>query len=476
MSDKPYPELPIIMVDDEEQILISYESALEIGGITNVVCCQDSREAMDLIDRHNAELVMLDLTMPHITGDVLLQKIHDKYPEIPVVIVTGNDVVDMAVDCMRKGAYEYLCKPVSRDRFLTTVRNALNFRELQRENSSLRTRILSEGLKNPESFEGIVTQNETMHAAFRYIEAIAKSSQPVLITGETGVGKELIARAIHQSSEREGELVAVNVAGLDDNVFADTLFGHKKGAFTGADAARPGMIERAAGGTLFLDEIGDMSAPSQVKLLRLLQEKEYLPLGSDVPMQTDARIVVATNQDLNTLKESGTFRNDLYYRLITHHVHIPPLRERQDDIPLLLDLYLEQAAQSMGKKKPTPPKELVPLLQSYNFPGNVRELIAIITDAVSKHESKVLSLDAFKMHIHGNLTHKPAPVINEQETDGSEPDAVFGDKLPLLKDVKKLLIREALRRTGGNKTQAAELLGTSRQALNWHIKQEDNEN
>ena len=209
----------------------------------------------------------------------------------------------------------------------------------------------------------------------------------------------MIAKAVHLLSNRKGEFVPVNVAGLDENVFTDTLFGHKKGAFTGADRARIGLVEQASGGTLFLDEIGDLSADLQVKLLRLLQEGEYFPLGSDVTKRSDARVVVATNQELQTLQESGKFRKDLYYRLCAHHVHIPPLRERREDLPLLAEHFLEKSSEALGKKKPTPPKELFILLSSYHFPGNIRELKSMIWDAVSYHKIGKLSLDAFKTHI-----------------------------------------------------------------------------
>ena len=236
------------------------------------------------------------------------------------------------------------------------------------------------------AFAEIVTQNPTMHALFRYVEAIARSPQPVLITGETGTGKELMARAVHRLAAPRGDFVAVNVAGLDDQVFSDTLFGHTRGAFTGADRPREGLITRAEDGTLFLDEIGDLAAVSQVKLLRLLQEGTYYPLGADRPRQSRARVVVATNRDVVQDVQAGTFRKDLYYRLRAHHVQLPPLRARRDDLALLVTHCLAKAATALHKPVPTPPLALYQLLHTYTFPGNVRELEAMVFDAVARHQ------------------------------------------------------------------------------------------
>ena len=310
-----------------------------------------------------------------------------------------------------------------------------------------------------------------MRSVFQYVEAISISPQPVLITGETGVGKEMIAKAVHNLSNRKGEFVPVNVAGLDENVFTDTLFGHKKGAFTGADSARIGLVEQASGGTLFLDEIGDLSSDLQVKLLRLLQEGEYFPLGSDVTKRSDARVVVATNQELQMLQESGKFRKDLYYRLCAHNVHIPPLRERREDLPLLVEHFLEKSSVALGKKKPTPPNELLILLSSYHFPGNIRELEAMIWDAVSYHKLGKLSLDAFKTHITNTQPSIEAdfklPLQNENGIIS------FSEQLPTLKQAEHLLISEALKRSDGNQAIAALNLGITRQALNRRLKRSE---
>jgi DNA-binding NtrC family response regulator len=265
----------------------------------------------------------------------------------------------------------------------------------------------------------------------------------------------------------KGKLVTVNVAGLDDTVFADTLFGHVRGAYTGADQARRGMVEEAAGGTLFLDEIGDLSIPSQVKLLRLLQEGEYFPLGSDVPKRLKARVVVATHHDLAAKESAGAFRRDLYYRLRTHPVQVPPLRERKGDLPLLLDHFLAQAAAELGKKKPTAPRELPQLLAVYNFPGNVRELKALAYDAVSQHRDRLLSMESFAKVL---LRSKEAGGASAAVASHGTPFASF-EELPTFSDAAALLVQEAMERAKGNQTLAARLLGISQPALNKRLKQ-----
>lgn len=278
------------------------------------------------------------------------------------------------------------------------------------------------------------------------------------------MGKELVARAVHSLSGNCGALVAVNVAGLDDTVFADTLFGHVRGAYTGAEQARRGMIEEASDGTLFLDEIGDLSIASQVKLLRLLQEGEYFPLGSDKPKRLKARVIVATHQDLRSKEEAGQFRRDLYYRLRTHQVMLPPLRERAGDLPLLIDYFLAEAAASLGKKKPTPPKELAQLLATYNFPGNVRELRAMVYDAVSVHRDRILSLDTFKKAIGEHRGKEAAPPVLDRNLFAGV------ERLPTFSEAADLLVVEAMSRAGGNQTIASRLLCISQPALSKRLK------
>ena len=306
----------------------------------------------------------------------------------------------------------------------------------------------------------IITRDEHVKALLLSVEGMSRTSSPILITGETGVGKDLFARAIHGLSGRRGDFIPVNVAGIDDALFADLLFGHRRGAFTGADQPLKGLLERAAGGTLFLDEIGDLSALSQTKLLRLLESGEYFPVGADMAYLSDARIVVATNRDIELMVERDMFRKDLYYRLHVHHITVPPLRERRGDIPLLLEHFLLEAARELGKKPPTVPPGLVPILEAHSFPGNVRELRAAVINAMSGHSGGVLSLEPFRSLLSDGKT-----------AAGDPPYAIaFGARLPTIKQATDALVSEALRRSGNNQSTAARLLGISQQALSSRLR------
>ena len=470
MARMKYPSLPILLVDDEPSWLHSMTVNLKLNaGINNLIKCNDSREVLDILEREEISLVLLDLNMPHLSGLDLLSSIVEHHPSIPVIILSGMNQLETAVRCMRLGAFDYFVKTTEQERMVAGIRRALHHAELQRENRHLKERFLAADAANHEAFSAIVTRNKKMHAIFRYIEAISASSEPVLITGESGVGKELVARAVHLLSYPNGPWVALNVAGLDDSVFADTLFGHSRGAFTGAESQRSGAIEKAASGTLFLDEVGDLSHASQIKLLRLLQEGEYFPLGSDVPKRLQARIVFATNRDLVIMQSEGSFRKDLYYRLHSHHIEIPPLRERLEDIPVLLDHFLEEAARSLGKKKPTPPEELSTLLSIYHFPGNIREFRAMIYDAVSLHQAKKLSMDSFKKAI--GFADAKDSIIAGRDTDvGGSAQLIFPKRFPTLKQITECSVAEAMKRSKGNQNIAARLLGISPQALSKRLK------
>jgi len=468
MIESINPSHPVMMVDDEEQALNSFEMALRSASMNNFIRCQDSREVMQLLSNKEVEVIMLDLSMPHVSGEELLPIINSDFPEIPVIIITGTNDVETAVKCMKHGAFDYMVKPVEKNRLIGGIKRAIELRELQRENRLLKEHVLSDKLEHPEAFAEIITGSACMRSIFQYVEAIAPSPRPVLITGETGVGKELVAKAVHALSNRKGAFKPVNVAGLDDNVFSDTLFGHGKGAFTDAKEPRSGLVEGASGGTLFLDEIGDLNTTSQIKLLRLLQDGEFFPLGSDVAKRSDARIMVATNQDLDALQLAGKFRKDLYYRFCDHHIHIPPLRNRREDLPVLAEHFLAKASRTLDKKKPTPPEELITLLSTHHFPGNVRELESMVYDSVTRHKSGKLSLEVFKTHIT-----KKCPGISTDTKDmqqGEHSLITFPDQLPTLKQIEQLLIDEAMQRSNGNQSIAALSLGISRQALNKRLK------
>ena len=456
---------PILVVDDEEEILFTTSVTLRSAGFSRVLTEGDSRRVMETLARQEVALILLDLYMPHLPGYDLLREIAANHPEIPVIVVTAANEAEMAVECMKGGAFDYFVKPVEPPRLLATVRRALEMHSLRSQVNSLSSRLLTGELRNPEAFAPIITRSPKMRAIFQYLEAVAGSDQPLLITGETGVGKELVARTAHDVSGRSGPFVAVNIAGLDDMVFSDTLFGHRRGAFTGADQQREGLIARAAGGTLFLDEIGDLPPSSQVKLLRLLQEQEYYPLGSDTPSRSAARVIVATNRNLNAMMTEGSFRKDLYYRLNAHRVQIPPLRERREDIPLLAEHFFREAAASLSRPKPTVPPELAGYLGTYGFPGNIRELRAMVFDAMARHDRGVLSLAGFREAIGSQCrptAASPLPFLQGLRAGNSPP----AGPIPTLKEAEEALIAHALRIANGNQGIAAAHLGITRQALN----------
>ncbi len=343
-------------------------------------------------------------------------------------------------------------------------------KELEDEIHSLKKHFFAPELEHKAAFTPIITRSKKMITVFHYIEAVARSQRPVLITGETGVGKELIVKVLHQISGLNGELVSVNIAGLDDMMFSDTLFGHKKGAYTGAETERNGLIHKASEGTLHLDEIGDLNEQSQVKLLRLLEEKTYYPLGSDTPLKSRTRIIASSNKDIAKQVAESKLRQDLYYRLCTHHIHIPSLRARIEDIPLLLDYFIEEASKSMDKRKPQLSRELIMLLSNYQFPGNIRELQAMVHDAIAQHDKGDSFLDHFKRYIK----QKGAAFQSDQKiTERNEALFDFFGHFPTLKDAENYLISDALKRSEGNQGIAASLLGISRQALNRRLKRKD---
>lgn len=463
MADKQkYPEHPILLVDDEEYIIKTISRILRSAGFNNIESCTDGRDVLPLLRKRAVEMILLDLTMPQINGLTLLGKLHELFPEVPVIIITGTDEIDTAITCMKSGAVDYFVKPVEENRLAGSIKKSLSSRKLKRDYAELKKQFLQGEIQHPDIFSSIITRSREMHNIFIYLETIAKSNEPVLISGETGTGKELIAEAVHRASGRSGAFVRLNIAGLDDTMFSDTIFGHKKGAYTGAAESRSGLIEKAADGTLFLDEIGDTALASQVKLLRLLENREYYPLGSDIPKRSSARIIFATNRDVGTLVEEKLMRKDFFYRISIHSIRIPPLRKRLEDLPILIDYFAGLAAEEYGKAVPDVPREAYRVLRSYSFPGNVRELRSVIFDAVSRTGGPVMNTDSLDRYSGG----KP-----ENAEARAEPSAcIFPGDLPTLKEVNEQLINEALERTGGNQSKAAALLGITPQALSKRLK------
>ena len=463
MNQTRFPTRPVLLVDNEQACLNRASLALNAEGINNIVQCTDSREVMSMLSETEFSVVILDLLMPELSGLDLLPLILADFPEVAVAVVTAVDRAGSAAQCLNNGAFDYLVKSENDTRLAAAVRRGIGISDSLYENPQF-----ADTSEKPEGFSEIITQDPAMYSIFQYVKTIAPTDFPVLITGETGVGKELIASAIHKLSARKGKYVPVNVAGLDDGLFSDTLFGHRSGAFTNADSPRVGLIEQASNGTLFLDEIGDLHTDSQVKLLRLFEGGGFLPLGEDSPTTSNARMVLATNREIQYLRNSDYFRTDLYHRLKSYHIHLPPLRERMGDIPMLVVHFLDRAAKTMGKKTPAPPQELFDLLGAYSFPGNVRELKGMVTNAVSRHKGGKLSTESFRQDIdEQSIVSSDGTMF---QTIGLAEElsmlSILPDLKESLKEVEQMIISEALKRADGNQTIAAHLLNMSRHALN----------
>jgi DNA-binding NtrC family response regulator len=452
----------LLIIEDEDAVRRGIATFFRDSGYEVVEAC-NGEVGIQLFKTELPDLVFTDLRMPVIGGLEVVRAVKEHSPDTPVIVISGTGVIKDAVEALRRGAWDYVEKPVhDLDALEHMASKALENCLLKKQVVGLKQKLLSGGIQKPEVFSSIITQFPPIISIFQYIEVIGPTTQPVLITGETGTGKELFAAAVHAASGRKGKFVALNVAGLDDHMFSDTLFGHAKGAFTGADRLREGLIIQAAGGTLFLDEIGDLKEASQIKLLRLLQENEFFPLGSDRPRKSDARIVTATHRNLSEMVAKETFRQDLYYRLFAHQVVIPPLRERAIDIPLLLDHYLQESATSLNKKKPTIPPELCEYLKAHRFTGNVRELKALVYEAVTRHSQGILSMDTFLKAMGNGVNVHKVPSLDTEIIARS----ASGDRLPTLDEAEDLLVAQAMRLAKNNQGIAAGYLGINRSALN----------
>jgi DNA-binding NtrC family response regulator len=465
----PAAQPHLLAVDDEQHALEALQTALLLKGYDRITCLADSRKVEAFLRAQKVDIMFLDLDMPQVSGQEILDLCAEICPQTPIIVVTASSDITTAVHCVKSGAFDYLVKPIDIERLVTSVQRALEMAELRRENLALSRCLDTGSLENPEAFAHLLTRSQAMLKVMGHAESVAPSTHPVLLLGETGVGKEMLARAIHRASKRSGRFVGVNVAGTDDHIFADTLFGHERGAFTGADRARPGLIEEAAGGTLLLDEIGDLSLASQIKLLRLLQEGEYFPLGTDRLRHATARFVFATNANLERLLADGRFRKDLYYRLRTHEIHLPALRDHPEDIPLLTAHFIKQACQELNRPGIEAGPELLALLNSYDFPGNINELKGLLIDAVGRSRTREALVAFIRERISPGA--KAADVTVGPTAPAAGNNIVFPDPMPTLDEIDRAAFAEALRRAAGNQGKTARILGISQPAVSKRLRQ-----
>jgi DNA-binding NtrC family response regulator len=444
----------ILVVEDEDKLRRVIQLQLASAGF-DVDQAANAEDGLKIVDR--ADLVLTDLKLPSMGGLQLLGLIRRQNAHVPVIVMTAFGSIETAVESMKAGATDFVLKPFSLDHLMQVISKALEMRALRDEN-----RKLKEELGRRYEFDNIIGRSTTMQEIFATIERVGPTRATVLLAGESGVGKDLIARAIHfHSPRRDRPLVKINCSAIPENLMESELFGYEKGAFTGANLTKPGKFEQADTGTVFLDEIGDVPAVIQVKLLRILQEREFERLGSNVTRHIDVRVVAATNQDLRAALEQGTFREDLYYRLNVVPLNIPPLRERKQDIPFLANHFIRKLAPDTGSKVESITDQAMEKLIAYHWPGNVRELENVIERALVMCTGTELDAADIKL--------ENAPGRGDSSRAQSDPN--FLPAGMSLDQYEQEIIREALRRADGNKSQAARLLGLTRNALRYRLTQ-----
>ncbi len=436
----------ILLIDDEAIALTNLSHVLQREGYA-VTACKDGESGLAELRKADFDLVLTDLKMPGIDGMEVLREVRAHHPDVPVIMITGHASLDSAVEAMKAGAYHYLAKPFRLAEAREVARAALELRRVKRENQDLKLRI--EQLQNPHT---LITQDLGMQRLLETARQIATSDSSVVIHGESGTGKELLARYIHQHSRRvQGPFVAFNCGALSEDLAASELFGYEKGAFTGAQMRKIGLFEAANGGTLFLDEVAELPMSVQIKLLRVLQEREVLRVGAVEPVKIDVRVLAATNRDLREAVEAGHLRNDLYFRLNVVTLSLPPLRERRDDIPLLAYFLLRKFAVTMDRPVEEITPEAMQQLVEYDYPGNVRELSNFIERGVALAQGEVLDVEYLPQHL-GKLTVR-----------------VFAPEMAAapatLEAQEKAHILQALKLAGGNRSEAARMLGIDRVSL-----------
>jgi DNA-binding NtrC family response regulator len=446
----PHDKPSILIVEDEAKMRRLLELQLAEEGF-DARTAADAETGLKLLNKEKFDLIVTDFKLPGMNGLEFLQAAKRINAGLPVVIMTAHGTIESAVEAMKNGASDYVLKPFSLAELVLVIRKELDSRQLREENRSLR-----EALGQRYQYENIVARGEKMQAVLALVERVAPTNATVLIGGESGVGKDLIARSIHEHSHRSsGPFVKINSTAIPETLLESELFGYEKGAFSGATSTKPGKFELADKGTLFLDEIGDIPGAIQVKLLRVLQEREFERLGGTKTLKVDVRLIAATNRDLRAALEEGTFREDLYYRLNVVAIDIPPLRDHKEDVPALAEFFLQKFARESDKKMEAITPAAMKLLTDYHWPGNVRELQNIIERGVALSTSTKLDVaDIYLDSPSQRPAIGPPPVIPSGMT---------------LEQWEEEMIREALRQADGNKSQAARALGLSRNALRYRL-------
>ncbi|HXD89334.1 MAG TPA: sigma-54 dependent transcriptional regulator [Urbifossiella sp.] len=456
----------LLLVDDEPNVLYSLELSLAAEAL-DIVTAQSGKDALRRLRRGAIDAVILDVRLPDMSGLDVFDRIRAEDPRLPVIIMTAHGTTETAIEAMKRGAFDYLLKPVDLHQLQDIVGRALDLRRMQ--SPALFDTLEGEPV-SPAETDRIVGQSPSMQEVYKAIGRVAAQEVNVLVTGESGTGKELVARAIYQHSNRADKpFLAINCAAIPEGLLESELFGHEKGAFTGADRKRIGKFEQANGGTIFLDEIGDMAPPTQAKMLRLLQEQQFERLGSGETVTVDVRVLAATNRTLQDMIVAGTFREDLYYRLNGFTVHLPPLRERKDDLPLLVDHFLKMLSPKLGKPAVMVAPEAMRLIENYAWPGNIRELQNAIRFAVVQSVGEVVTPECL-----------PRAVFGVAETQAPGPAAQFDlvafvDDLlrngeneiyrKIMQSVDRVVLEAVLRHANGSQVVASELLGMSRTTL-----------
>ncbi len=452
----------ILVVDDEPNYLIILSELLKEEGY-EVFTADNGEKALQTVLNNDLDLVLTDMRMPGMDGLALLQASKEHNPDLPVIMVTAFGEVEKAVAAMRAGAFNYLSKPFSNDELLVSIRKAIEHYQVIKENTRLRAE-----MRDRTAFASMVGKNRRMREIYTLIEKVAPTATSVLITGESGTGKELVARAIHCHSPREkAPFISLNCAGLPESLLESELFGHEKGAFTGAIALRRGRFELADSGTLFLDEVGEMPMTLQSKLLRVLQERAFERVGGDRTLQVDVRIIAATNKDLKEEVDAGRFREDLYYRLNVLHIHLPPLRERQDDIPMLAAHFTAKFAAELNRPQLEIAPETVRFLTTLPWDGNIRELENTIERAAVLCAGDLITPDDVQPDTMGE---QPAWPLAEDEIDLTRlmpPGVTLPDTLHA---IEKKLLEHALEEAEQVQTKAAEALGITKSLLQYKMK------